>query len=139
MNTNKINEIIKKINDSLRDYSDVKFNVEVIKNDKFGFKLSISGLELAKLDEMEERNLLLSKRYGFTQNIVGMEFESLEKKGLPIIHRIVGFKTQNRSYPIITTEMKSGLSYKFSADSVKKKLGGNNLINRVANLENLLK
>ena len=66
-----------------------------------------------------------------------MEFEN-SRNGKPTNHRITGFKTANRKYPIITTELSTGLSYKFPVDQIKKKLGGDSQINRKANLDKLL-
>jgi hypothetical protein len=50
---------------------------------------------------------------------------------------ITDIKTKNRKYPVIA-QTKSGTSYKYSVDSIKRLIGGDNLINRNANLEKLL-
>ncbi len=72
-----------------------------------------------------------------TQNIVGMEFES-QINGKNTFHKITGFKTANRKYPIITKEKTTEGSYKFDVQTIKSKLGGEKLINRVGNLNKLL-
>jgi len=133
MEDKKIKEIINTIKDSLKSYPDLKIDISFLKDNACGTKVEISLIELEELKRLEDRNILISKRYGFTQNIIGMEFES---KGLK--YKVVDFKTNNRKYPVIATQLPSGLSYKFSAQSVKKCLGGDKLINRNCNLEKLL-
>lgn len=131
-----IDEIVSKIQDALKGY-DIKVDVNLSKNSEFGFKIDVSGVEIGKLKELNARNKRMSLSYGFTQNIVGMEFEN-SRNGKLTIHRIVGFKTANRKYPIITTELSTGASYKFPIDQVRKKLGGDSQINRKSNLDKLL-
>jgi hypothetical protein len=82
--------------------------------------------------ETEKVNLMLSKRYGFTQNVIGMEFVS--PSGTFIIN---GFKTANRKYPILATRS-DGKPYKFHPSQILKYIGGNSIINRNANLKNLI-
>lgn len=131
-----IDEIVGKIQNALKGY-DLKVDVNLSKNSEFGFKIDVSGVELGKLKELDNRNKRLSLCYGFTQNIIGMEFEN-SRNGKITIHRIVGFKSANRKYPVITTELSTGLSYKFPIDQIKKKLGGDSQINRKSNLDKLL-
>ena len=114
-----IDEIVSKIQDALKGY-DIKVDVNLSKNSEFGFKIDVSGVEIGKLQELNARNKRMSLSYGFTQNIVGMEFEN-SRNGKLTIHRIVGFKTANRKYPVITTELSTGASYKFPIDQVRKK------------------
>ena len=137
MDSKKIEEIIKIISDSLKAYPDINIDINYCFNKiNNGFKIEVNGVELSKLKDLENKNLRLSLSYGFPQNIVGMEFQS-SRNGQTQTHRIDGFKTANRSYPIITTELGTGSSYKFSPSSVKAKLGGNKLINRNANIKKL--
>lgn len=130
-------EILKKLQDSVKEYPDLKFDFS-LKEDIFSFKVEILVGDPTKLKENQERidrnNERISNGYGFTQNIIGMEFES--QGG---VHKITGFKPRNTRYPIITIEKNSGRGYKFPVDSIKSKLGGDKLINRSANLEKLLK
>lgn len=103
----------------------------------YGFKINISAVDKSKLSKIDDDNLRLSKHYGFTQNIVGMEFETITS-GVKKIHCVTGFKTSYRKYPILTKELVTGGSFKFDVPTVKKKLGGDKAINRFANLEKLL-
>jgi hypothetical protein len=82
-----------------------------------------------KIDKVYES---LSKRIGFTQNIIGMKFTG--KSGE---FTITDIKTRNRTYPVIGIN-KVGKSYKFTIDQVKTYLGGDKLINRNTNLKKLL-
>ena len=70
---------------------------------------------------------------GFTQNIIGMEFQ-----GLHGVCKIVDIKTRNRKYPVIA-ECSNGNQYKFTVNQVKMKIGGDKIINRNANLDKLFK
>lgn len=99
---------------------------------KTGFKIEIEFSDSNKIKKLEEANLLQSKYFGFTQNIVGMDFISNNMK-----FKIVGFKPKNFKYPIIA-ENESGKQYKFNQSKVKEKLGGDSQINRVANLKKLI-
>jgi hypothetical protein len=140
MDSKLTKEILQKLQDSVKDYTDIEFKFS-IKEDIFSFKVEIVGADPIKFKEHQERiekaNERVSKGYGFTQNIIGMEFESRNSGGVSY-HRITGFKPRNPKYPIITIEISTGKSYKFPVESVKTKLGGDKLINRNANLEKLL-
>lgn len=58
-------------------------------------------------------NTMVSKRYGFQENIIGKSFTN--KRGT---HTIVEFKTSNRNYPIIT-ECTDGKRYKMAPSQVR--------------------
>jgi hypothetical protein len=115
---------------------DIKYKIDK-STLNYEFKINISGIDNSKAEKIDEVNTALSKHYGFTQNIVGMEFESITN-GVKKIHVIVGFKKANRKYPILTNELTTNSGYKFEVASVKKKLGGDKLINRFANLDKLI-
>ena len=74
----------------------------------------------------------ICKRLGFTQNVIGMTFQG--NTGEMIITDI---KTKNRKYPVIV-QAKSGTCYKYSVEHIKRLVGGDNIINRNANLDKLL-
>jgi uncharacterized membrane-anchored protein len=97
---------------------------------KVDFNMSITSLDFDP--KIEKLNHNLSVRYGFTQNIVGMDFNH-PKLGLVQITEI---KTRNRKYPIIGQADKG--YYKFTPHQIKNYLGGDKLINRNKNLELLL-
>lgn len=87
------------------------------------------------VDKVKESSMMkqLSKRYGFTQNIHMMEFDSGNAT-----MRVLTFKTRNRKYPVICENVQTGQLFKYSAESVKRLLGGDAMINRKKNLEFLL-
>ncbi len=129
-----IGKIISLIEGSLKGEIDKNLKISINSTETpDGFKIEIVGQDESKIQEIESKNLRISKAYGFTQNIVGMEFTTNGK--IKKQHKIIGFKTANRKYPIITRELISGLSYKFPIDMVKKQLGGDKIINRNANLK----
>ena len=128
--TNQIKELLKNLSETENlkiDVGNISFS-----STQVNLKISLQELDNPKIDT---QNTLLSKRYGFTQNMVGMEFTSGLTSGT---FRIVGFKPQNRKYPILAERLSDGASYKFPPSHVLKYLGGNRLINREANLKNLL-
>lgn len=133
MDKNRVIQISDKIKKALLDISEsegVQISIGPISFSQTSFTTKITGIEVGNLDKS---NLLMSKRYGFTQNIVGMQFES--KFGKFIID---GFKPSNRKYPVLATRVSDGKQYKFKKDSILEYLGGNSIINRKSNLKNLL-
>lgn len=129
MTREKITEIMSDITNVMSKYKKDGLDFSMlVKNSFDGLKVEVT----IKSVEDDMLNKRLSLNYGFTQNIVGMNFVSSHKT-----HKIVGFKSQNRKYPIITTNLSNGKSYKFSVNDVKRNLGGDKLINRSANLEKL--
>lgn len=134
MNKIKANSIGKKV---------LKFLKEIEKEEGITFSLSGSSFSSNSMtisiqgkesnDSNVHVNLDLSKRYGFSQNIVGMEFTC--PNGTFVVD---GFKTQNRKYPIIATRKGDGASWKFHPSNVLKYIGGNKIVNRNANLTKLL-
>ena len=132
---------IKSITNELKPYIDLiksQYGLEVNISASFtdvSFKINIEGKEF-DTERSKMLNMNISQSLGFTQDIVGMEFEQLESK-----FKITGYKTANRKYPIIATQIigkKIGQSYKFTIDQVKKCLGGDKIINRLSNLEKLV-
>lgn len=135
MNKSKVISISEKIKLALLDISKsegVEISLGTISFSTSSFTSKISVTEKDS-PELEKTNLILSKRYGFTQNIVGMEFTSTS--GTFIIN---GFKTANRKYPILATRVTDGSPYKFHPNQILKYFGGHKIINRNANLKNLL-
>lgn len=133
MDKNRVIQISDKIKKALLDISEsegVQISIGPISFSQTSFTTKITGIEVGNVDKS---NLLMSKRYGFTQNIVGMQFES--KFGKFIID---GFKPSNRKYPVLATRVSDGKQYKFKKDSILEYLGGNSIINRKSNLKNLL-
>lgn len=138
MDNKTILEIGKKISTFLKqEYPNIHLDIKQLRSE-FGFKMELTGVEKDKLKDLENKNTKLSLSYGFTQNIVGMEFEGI-RGSKRLNHKIVGFKPANHKYPIITVDTNSGSSYKLGPDHVKKQLGGDKLINRKSNLDKLLK
>lgn len=89
-----------------------------------------SNVKDVTYDKLQE---VTSKRYGFTQNIIGMDFNHTTLGKM----KVVEFKTKNRKYPIIA-ETLDGKRYKFDKASIKFYLGGDKMINRNGNLDKLL-
>lgn len=95
-----------------------------------------SGMTVTSLDSSEKVDnvfLSLSKRLGFTQNIIGMTFTGNTCGEITI----TDIKLKNFKYPVIGTT-KEGKSFKFTIEQVKRYSGGDKIINRNANLDKLL-
>ena len=91
------------------------------------------SMTIADVDPVKHREYdAMCKKVGFTQNVIGMSFTQNGS-----LYRIVNIKTRNRKYPVIASSRLGGL-YKFSAETVKRNLGGDQLINRNANLDKLI-
>ncbi len=97
-------------------------------NNTYRVSMTIADVDPVKQTEYEA----MCKKVGFTQNVIGMSFTQNGS-----LYRIVNIKTRNRKYPVIASSRLGGL-YKFSAETVKLRLGGDKLINRNANLDKLL-
>jgi hypothetical protein len=97
-------------------------------NNTYNVSMTITDVDPVKQREYEA----MCKKVGFTQNVIGMSFTQNGS-----LYRIVNIKTRNRKYPVIASSRLGGL-YKFSAETVKLRLGGDKLINRNANLDKLL-
>jgi len=134
MNREKVVSISEKIKLALSEISKsegVEISLGGVSFNSVSFNTKLTVTE-PNNPETEKINLMLSKRYGFTQNIVGMEFVS--PSGTFIID---GFKTSNRKYPILATR-NDGKAYKFHPSQILKYIGGNTIVNRNANLRSLI-
>jgi hypothetical protein len=89
---------------------------------------------LVKSEKVSDVFESISKRFGFTQNIIGMQFNS--KNG---VYEIIDIKTRSRKYPIIAKSLSTGQQFKYSVASMKALIGGDKIINRNANLDKLIK
>lgn len=114
----------------------VKIEAGNISHTSSFFTVSLKGTDLSKVDDINRRNLEISKHFGFTQNIIGFEFRSIKDNAL---FKIVEFRTKNRTYPIIAMNMINKKMFKFAPKYVLNQIGGIKQVNRIANLDNLLK
>lgn len=126
---NKIKEAIAQIekDENVKiDFGTLSFNPQ-----RYSTSMTVSTLEKSeRVESVLERTC---RSIGFTQNVVGMGFDFRGDK-----YEITDIKTRNRKYPVIATEIRTKKSYKFSADTIKKILGGDKLINRNKNLDKLI-
>lgn len=134
MNKDKITLIQEKIRLAIQEITKsdgLEISLSSVSYNLNSFSLKITGSEKNN-PEADRINLNLSKRYGFSQNIIGMEFTSNTGSFC-----VQSFKTANRKYPILATRT-DGKMYKFHPTQILKYFGGHNAINRNANLKNLL-
>ena len=107
------------------EFGSVRYNVA-----QYSTQMSVKTLE--KTESVDNVFKSLCARLGFTQNIIGMKFESTGG-----LYEIVDIQTKNRKYPIIAVSPK-GTRFKYSVTHIKKLIGGDKIINRNANLEKLI-
>ena len=107
------------------EFGSVRYNVA-----QYSTQMSVKTLE--KTESVDNVFKSLCARLGFTQNIIGMKFESTGG-----LYEIVDIQTKNRKYPIIAVSPK-GTRFKYSVAHIKKLIGGDKIINRNANLDKLI-
>jgi hypothetical protein len=93
---------------------------------KMTVRSKVESVEVSKAYE------IMCKRLGFTQNIIGMEFPGNGGQ-----YKIVEIKLKNRKYPVIAKSANDKL-YKYSVADIKRRIGGDQIINRNANLDKLV-
>lgn len=96
------------------------------------YTTSMKVMTTVKTDAVKDVYAGICRRLGFTQNIIGMKFD-----GPSGSYEIVDIKTRNRKYPIIA-KTGSGKQFKYSVADIKRRIGGDKIINRNANIEKLL-
>lgn len=84
-----------------------------------------------KSEAVSNSLLLVCRKLGFTQNIIGMKF--IGRNGE---YEIIDIKPKNFKYPVIAKNSKG--TYKFSVKYIKDLMGGDKIINRNANLDKLI-
>ena len=135
INETKINSIQEKLKKAIAliekeenvkiDFGSISFNVA-----QYRSVMSVSSLD--KSEKIEKVYESICKRLGFTQNIIGMKFDSNA-----MIYEITDIKIKNRKYPVIAKSPK-GNSYKYSVEHIKRLIGGDKIINRNKNLDKLI-
>lgn len=126
---NKIKEAIAEI-EKLENVK-IEFGSSSFNPQRYTTTMTVSTIERSeKVDSIMERTC---GSVGFTQNVIGMSFDFRGDK-----YEITDIKKQNRKYPVIAIESRTRKSFKFSVDSTKRALGGDNKINRDKNLEKLI-
>lgn len=136
-----INETkIKKIQDKIKATilqieaeENVKIDFGTISYNKAFYTSKMTVKTLEKTEAVGDVYKAICRRLGFTQNIIGMQFN-----GTNGVYEIVDIKTKNRTYPIIAKQVSGLKTYKYSVDQIKRLIGGDKIINRNANLDKLI-
>ena len=136
-----INETkIKKIQDKLKlailqieKEENVKIDFGSISYNKAFYSSKMNVKTLEKTEEVGDVYKSICRRLGFTQNIIGMQFN-----GTNGVYEIIDIKTKNRTYPIIAKQVSGVKTYKYSVDQIKRLIGGDKIINRNAHLDKLI-
>lgn len=136
INEAKVREVQSQIKKAIKEIED-KNNVQI----KFGsvsynsayYTTTMKVTTTEKSEKVNSVYEVICKRLGFTQNIIGMQFQ-----GTNGIYEVVDIKTRNRKYPVIAESKSDGKMYKFSTNHIKSLIGGDKIINRNANLDKLI-
>jgi len=128
----RISEKLKACFIQISKEEDIQMEIRNISISSTDFNAKISAVDKNN-PLVETNNLMMSKRFGFKHNIIGLEFSTGGK-----VYTVTGFKLANRKYPIIALCTTDGRSYKFSSTTVLKCFGGHSLVNRSASLRTLL-
>lgn len=135
IDTIKINSVIDKLKQALLEIEkseNIKFEFGSTSYNIAEFTINLRGKTNEKDEKVEKVYQSICQRLGFTQNVLGMSFESGSKT-----FTVVDIKTKNFKYPIIAQD-KAGQRYKYSVSSIKRLIGGDKIINRNKNLDKLL-
>lgn len=133
---NKINKVqskLKELISELEKEEGVTINFSSIRYNDAYYTTTMKVSTIEKSKKVNNILELTCKSLGFTQNIIGMRFESGD------IYEITDIRTRNRKYPIIVKNLSDNKMYKYTVSHVKKLIGGDKVINRNANLERLIK
>lgn len=136
INPTKISQVqdkIKKALEQIEKEEKIKISFGDIKYNAAFYQSPMKVITLDKMEKVSDVYTQLSKKLGFTQNIIGMSFYSPVSGSVTI----TDIKPRNRKYPVIG-ENDKGKSYKFTIFQVKRYIGGDKIINRNANLDKLL-
>jgi hypothetical protein len=129
---NIIQEKLKKALALIEKEENVKIGFGSISFNVAQYRATMTVSSLDKSEKVEKVYESICRKLGFTQNIIGMKFDS---NGM--IYEITDIKTSNRKYPVIALSPK-GNSFKYSVDHIKRLIGGDKIINRNKNLDKLL-
>ena len=131
---------IKKVQDRLKAAilqieaeENVKIDFGTISYNKAFYTSKMTIKTLEKTEAVGDVYKAICRRLGFTQNIIGMQFN-----GTNGVYEIVDIKTKNRTYPIIAKSLTGAKMYKYSVNQIKSLIGGDKIINRNANLDKLI-
>ena len=136
IDANKINRVQSKIAASLAQIEkdeNIKISFGSCSYNAAYYKSGMTVTSLENSEKVDNVFTSISKRLGFTQNIIGMTFTGATCGEVTI----TDIKLKNFKYPVIGTT-KDGKSYKFTTEQVKRYIGGDKIINRNANLDKLL-
>jgi hypothetical protein len=129
----RIQEKLKAAIKQIETEENVQFDFGAINFNPQRYQTNFTVKTLEKSDKVESIMEITCKSIGFTQNVIGMNFQFKGSK-----YEITDIKTKNRKYPVIAIDLSSKTSYKFSVETIKGLLGGDKIINRNKNLDKLI-
>lgn len=135
INESKINRVqnkLKSLISQLEKEENIKINFGNIRYNSAFYTTSIKVTSLEKSEKVSNVLEGVCKKFGFTQNIIGMKFNYKND-----VYEVIDIKTRSPKYPIIA-KSSDGRQWKFSPDRIKILIGGDKIINRNANLDKLI-
>jgi GTP cyclohydrolase III len=137
INESKINSVQAKIKAAIAQIEkeeNVKIEFGSCRYNSAYYNSTMKVTTLVKTEKVSDVFESISKRFGFTQNIIGMQFN-----GRNGVYEVTDIKTRSRKYPIIAKCLSTGRSFKYTTEQIKKYIGGDKIINRNANIDKLIK
>lgn len=135
INESKINRVQNKLKSfisQLEKEENIKINFGNIRYNSAFYTTSIKVTSLEKSEKVSNVLEGVCKKFGFTQNIIGMKFNYNND-----VYEIIDIKTRSPKYPIIA-KSSDGRQWKFSPSRIKILIGGDKIVNRNANLDKLI-
>lgn len=126
-----IQEKIKKALAQIEKEEDVKISFGSARYNSAFYQTQMKVSTTVKTEQVKDVYTSICKRLGFTQNIIGMQFN-----GPSGVYEIIDIRTRSPKYPIIARV--GNKQYKYTVAQIKNLIGGDKIINRNANLDKLL-
>lgn len=131
---NKISVIQDKIKKALAQIEkeeNVKISFGSARYNSAFYQTQMKVSTTVKTEQVKDVYTSICKKLGFTQNIIGMQFN-----GPSGVYEIIDIRTRSPKYPIVARV--GDKQFKYSVSHIKLLIGGDKIINRNANLDKLL-
>ncbi len=126
-----IQDKIKKALAQIEKEENVKISFGSARYNSAFYQTQMKVSTTVKTEQVKDVYTSICKKLGFTQNIIGMQFN-----GPSGVYEIIDIRTRSPKYPIIARV--GNKQYKYTVAQIKSLIGGDKIINRNANLDKLL-
>lgn len=126
-----IQDKIKKAIAQIEKEENVKISFGSCRYNSAFYQTQMKVSTTVKTEQVKDVYENICKRLGFTQNIIGMQFN-----GPSGVYEIIDIRTRSPKFPIIARV--GSKQFKYTVAQIKNLIGGDKIINRNANLDKLL-